>query len=79
MCRGEGDVIRVVAEARSFLHHQVRNMAGSLAQVGSGRWAPERMAAILAACDRAAAGPTAPAEGLCLRAVHYDGGGPFAA
>ena len=76
----EGDVVRVVAEARSFLHHQVRNMVGSLAQVGSGRWAPERMATVLAACDRSAAGPTAPAEGLCLRSVHYDaGGGPFSA
>ncbi len=76
----EGDVVRVVAEARSFLHHQVRNMVGSLAQVGSGRWAPARMAVALAACDRSAAGPTAPAEGLCLRSVHYDaGGGPFSA
>ncbi len=67
----EGDVIRIVAEARSFLHHQVRNMVGSLAQVGSGRWRPERMAAVLAARDRAAAGPTAPADGLCLLAVDY--------
>ena len=73
----EGDIIRVVSEARSFLHHQVRNMVGSLAQVGSGRWEPARMAQVLAACNRAAAGPTAPAEGLCLRAVHYDGGDPF--
>ena len=75
----DGEVIRVVAEARSFLHHQVRNMVGSLVQVGRSRWRPERMAQILAACDRAAAGPTAPAEGLCLRSVHYDGGGPFTA
>ena len=74
----DGDTIRVVAEARSFLHHQVRNMAGSLVQVGSGRWTPERMAAILAARDRAAAGPTAPPEGLCLHRVDYDGG-PFTA
>ena len=73
----EGDIVRVVSEARSFLHHQVRNMVGSLAQVGSGRWEPARMAQVLAACNRAAAGPTAPAEGLCLRAVHYDGGDPF--
>ncbi len=73
----EGDIVRVVSEARSFLHHQVRNMVGSLAQVGSGRWQPGRMAEALAACNRAAAGPTAPAEGLCLRAVHYDGGDPF--
>ncbi len=73
----EGDIVRVVSEARSFLHHQVRNMVGSLAQVGSGRWEPARMAQVLAACNRAAAGPTAPAEGLCLRAVHYGGGDPF--
>ncbi len=73
----EGDVVRVVAEARSFLHHQVRNMVGSLAQVGSGRWDPVRLAQVLAACDRAAAGPTAPADGLFLRSVHYDGGDPF--
>ena len=77
--RREGEVLRIVAEARSFLHHQVRNMVGSLAQVGSGRWTPARMGQVLAACDRAAAGPTAPAEGLCLVAVHYDGGAPFTA
>ena len=79
----EGEVVRVVAEARSFLHHQVRNLVGSLAQVGHGRWPPGRMALALAARDRAAAGPTAPAEGLFLRSVHYDGegegGGPFTA
>ena len=75
----EGDVIHIVAEARSFLHHQVRTMAGSLAQVGNGRWPPVRMAEILAAQDRSAAGPNAPAEGLCLRAVFYDAGGPFTA
>ena len=75
----EGDVVRCVAEARSFLHHQVRNMVGSLVQVGSLRWPPERIASALAARDRAAAGPTAPADGLCLRAVHYDGGNPFIA
>ncbi len=75
--RREGETVVVTAEARSFLHHQVRNMAGSLAKVGSGRWRPERMAQVLAARDRAAAGPTAPAGGLCLVAVHYGGDGPF--
>ena len=75
--RREGDAVVITAEARSFLHHQVRNMAGSLAQVGSGRWRPERMAQVLAARDRSAAGPTAPAAGLCLLAVRYAGGGPF--
>ncbi len=73
----EGDTIRIIAEARSFLHHQVRNMVGSLAQVGRGRWPPETIAEVLAARDRAAAGPTAPADGLCLTAVHYPAGGPF--
>ncbi len=73
----EGDILRVLAEARSFLHHQVRNMVGTLAQVGSGRWPPAAVAAALAACNRGAAGPTAPAAGLCLMSVHYDGGGPF--
>ncbi len=66
-----GDVIEVIAEARSFLHHQVRNMVGTLKLVGDGRWSAERVAAALAALDRAAAGPTAPAEGLYLTAVRY--------
>ncbi len=70
--RREADTVVITAEARSFLHHQVRNMVGSLAQVGSGRWRPERMAAALAARDRSAAGPTAPADGLCLMAVGYE-------
>ena len=73
----EGDAIRVRAEARSFLHHQVRNMVGTLARVGSGRWQPERVGDVLRARDRSAAGPTAPAAGLCLMAVHYEGGAPF--
>ena len=74
---GEGECVRIVAEARSFLHHQVRNMVGSLVQVGSGRWPPERLAAVLRARDRSDAGPTAPPDGLCLMAVHYPGGDPF--
>ena len=69
----EGSEVTVLAEARSFLHHQVRNMVGTLAQVGAGRWAPEAVAAALAARERAAAGPTAPAGGLCLVGVRYDG------
>ncbi len=73
----EGDVVRILAEARSFLHHQVRNMVGTLAQVGSGRWPPDKVAGALAARDRAAAGPTAPAAGLCLMSVHYEGDAPF--
>ena len=66
-----GDAIEIVAEARSFLHHQVRNMAGTLKLVGEGKWQPRDVAAALAARDRAKAGPTAPPEGLCLERVVY--------
>ncbi len=66
-----GEEIHIHAVARSFLHHQVRNIAGTLQQVGLGRLAPGDMAPILAARDRAAAGPTAPADGLTLLRVDY--------
>jgi tRNA pseudouridine38-40 synthase len=66
-----GDLITVEAEARSFLHHQVRNLVGTLRLVGDGKWTIEQIAAALAARDRRAAGPTAPAEGLCLVRVDY--------
>ena len=69
--RRDGDMIEIVAEARSFLHHQVRNMVGTLKLVGEGVWPVERVAAALAARDRSAAGPTAPADGLCLTGVRY--------
>ena len=67
-----GDEIRIAARARSFLHHQVRNMAGTLKLVGTGRWRPGDVARALAARDRRAGGPTAPAQGLVLVAVRYD-------
>jgi tRNA pseudouridine38-40 synthase len=67
----DGDCVVVEAGARSFLHHQVRNMVGTLKLVGEGRWPAERMAAALAAADRRAAGPTAPACGLFLMNVSY--------
>ncbi len=66
-----GDEIRIEARARSFLHRQVRNMAGTLELVGIGRWRPADVATALAARDRRAGGPTAPAEGLYLVEVHY--------
>ena len=69
--RRHGDIVEIIAEARSFLHHQVRNMAGTLKLVGDGSWPVERVAAALAARDRSAAGPTAPADGLCLTGVRY--------
>ncbi|MPZ10830.1 MAG: tRNA pseudouridine(38-40) synthase TruA [Kiloniellaceae bacterium] len=69
-----GEAIEIRAEARSFLHHQVRNFVGSLKLVGEGRWRAEDLRAALAARDRAAAGPTAPAAGLYLTEVGYPGG-----
>ncbi len=69
--RREGDCVVIEAAARSFLHHQVRNMVGTLKLVGDHRWPPEAVAASLAARDRAAAGPTAPPEGLTLESVLY--------
>jgi tRNA pseudouridine38-40 synthase len=68
-----GAEIRVSARARSFLHHQVRNMAGTLKLVGEGKWSTGDVAAALAARDRRAAGPTAPPDGLYLVAVLYPG------
>jgi len=64
-------IIDIHAEAQSFLHHQVRNMVGTLKLVGEGSWTAARVAAALAARDRAAAGPTAPAAGLTLTGVDY--------
>jgi tRNA pseudouridine38-40 synthase len=68
----QGDEIAVRAEARSFLHHQVRNMVGTLRLVGEGKWSESDISAALAARDRSAAGPTAPAAGLYLVGVSYD-------
>lgn len=67
----EGEKIFIDAKARSFLHHQIRNMAGSLMKIGAGDWPETRLAEILAARDRSAAGQTAPPEGLYFMAVEY--------
>lgn len=66
-----GEEIHLYARARSFLHHQVRNFAGTLKLVGEGKWTGDDVAAALAARDRSRAGPTAPAEGLYLIGVEY--------
>lgn len=66
-----GTEIRMHVRARSFLHNQVRSFAGTLERVGRGAWPPERVAGALAARDRAACGPVAPPEGLCLTGVRY--------
>ena len=66
-----GDEVRLVFEARSFLHRQVRSMTGTLAEVGVGRWPPEAVKAALEAKDRTACGPVAPPQGLYLTGVGY--------
>ncbi len=65
------DDISVHARAPSFLHHQIRNIVGTLKLVGDGKWSREDVAAALAACDRTKGGPTAPSQGLYLTEVVY--------
>jgi tRNA pseudouridine38-40 synthase len=67
----DGEEVHVRASARSFLHHQVRSMVGSLVPVGEGKWSADDLAAALAARSRAACGPVAPPEGLYLVSVDY--------
>jgi tRNA pseudouridine38-40 synthase len=62
-------VIRLRADG--FLRHMVRNIVGTLVDIGAGRWEPERMTEILASRDRSQAGTTAPAHGLFLVRVEY--------
>lgn len=68
----DGNEIHIRAEARSFLHNQVRIMTGALKLVGEGKWTSGDVARALAARDRAAGPPTAPPDGLYLQAVTYD-------
>ncbi|MBL8878982.1 MAG: tRNA pseudouridine(38-40) synthase TruA [Phycisphaerales bacterium] len=58
-----------------FLFKQVRNMVGTLVEIGRGHWRPERIDEILSSCDRMRAGPTAPPQGLCLEWIRYPRGG----
>jgi tRNA pseudouridine38-40 synthase len=67
----EGEEIRLVFTARSFLHRQVRSMTGSLVEVGLGKWSADDLQAALEARDRSACGPVAPADGLYLTGVSY--------
>ncbi|MGD0633466.1 MAG: tRNA pseudouridine(38-40) synthase TruA [Beijerinckiaceae bacterium] len=70
----DGEIILIRAAARSFLHRQVRSMVGSLEHVGSGRWSPRDLRDALDAKDRARCGMVAPADGLYLVGVDYEGG-----
>ena len=69
--RRDGEEILIEVSARSFLHHQVRNIAGTLSLVGKGKWTRKDVADALAAQERSAGGPTAPAGGLYLVRVDY--------
>jgi tRNA pseudouridine38-40 synthase len=66
-----GQDVNVWASARSFLHHQVRSMVGSLVMVGIGAWSADDLAAALVARDRSACGQVAPPDGLYLMRVDY--------
>ena len=66
-----GEELYVTAVARSFLHHQVRSIVGSLVHVGEGKWSADDLTAALAARDRARCGQVAPPQGLYLVRVEY--------
>lgn len=67
----DGPELLIRINADGFLYHMVRNIVGTLILVGTGRLSLSGFEAVLAACDRNAAGPTAPASGLCLEEVFY--------
>lgn len=67
----DGDEIICRVSARSFLHHQVRSMVGSLKLVGEGKWSRRDLEAALRSANREACGPVAPASGLYLVSVNY--------
>ncbi len=71
--RREGEMVLIEAEARSFLHHQVRSMVGCLALVGMGRWSEEQVGEALAARERQALGLNAPPDGLYFVSAIYPG------
>ena len=61
----------IIVQGDGFLYHMVRVIAGTLVEVGRGRFAPEVIDRILASQDRSLAGPTLPASGLCLEWINY--------
>lgn len=73
-CTAAGRIVRVRARANAFVHQMVRSLVGTLVAVGEGKTNPGGVPAILAAKDRAAAGPVAPPHGLCLVSVEYEDG-----
>jgi len=69
--RGTRDWVYIDVEGNRFLYNMVRNIVGTLVEAGVGRMKPEKITEILEAKDRRAAGPIAPAQGLCLMWVKY--------
>lgn len=67
----DGDIITIRVTGSGFLYNMVRIIAGTLIKVGGGEITPEQIKEILAACDRDAAGPTAPAHGLTMMGIEY--------
>lgn len=67
----EGDIVSFTVQANAFLHHQVRNMVGSLLEVGAGERPEAWIAEVLEGRDRTLAGPTAPAQGLVFVGPRY--------
>ena len=67
----EGELLLYRVRGNGFLHHMVRNLVGTLVDVGRGQREPEEMARILEARSRSEAGATAPARGLLLDSVEY--------
>jgi tRNA pseudouridine38-40 synthase len=67
----QGDFLNFEVTANGFLMFMVRNIVGTMVEIGRGRFAPDSMQEILDACDRTVAGPTAPARGLYLKKVNY--------
>jgi len=68
-----GELLTYTIEATGFLRHMVRNIAGTLVEIGAGSRPADAIPQLLAARDRTQAGPTAPASGLCLAEVKYGG------
>ena len=68
----EGSQLVIRIRGNGFLYHMIRIIVGTLLVIGNGRRAPEDIRTMLAAKDRTTAGPTVPAHGLCLCALHYD-------